>query len=198
MTYRKLRSVDIDLLRSDLNGTSLIANDTNLDISSLIENYESTLSELLKTHAPEKRRIITLMPHAPWYNDSINVEKRKCRKLERQWQTTRLCIDRELYMSQCTLVNQMIKDAKSDYYSKIITAKRSNQRVLFNTVDRLLHRRTEQRYPAAVSKDQLVNDYVAFFDTVYWVWLCYKSATRCHLLQCGIFRVSNYRYVQMM
>ena len=67
-------------------------------------------------------------------------------------------------MSQCTLVNQMIKDAKSDYYSKIITANKSNQRVLFNTVDRLLHRRTEQRYPAAVSKDQLVNDFVAFFD----------------------------------
>ena len=167
MTYRKLRSVDIDLLRSDLNGTSLIANDTNLDISSLIENYESTLSELLKTHAPEKRRIITLRPHAPWYNDSINVEKKKRRRLERQWRTTRLCIHRELYVSQCTLVNQMIKDAKSDNYSKIITENKSNQRVLFNTVDRLLHRRTEQRYPAAVSKDQLVNDYVAFFDTVY-------------------------------
>ena len=54
MTYRKLRSVDIDLLRSDLNGTSLIANNTNMDISSPIENYESTLSELLNTHAPKK------------------------------------------------------------------------------------------------------------------------------------------------
>ena len=74
MTFRKLRSVDIDL-----NGTSLIANNTILDISSLIENYESTLSELLDTHAPEKRRIIILRPHAPWYNDSINVEKKKVR-----------------------------------------------------------------------------------------------------------------------
>ena len=67
-------------------------------------------------------------------------------------------------MSQCTLVNQMINDAKSDYYSKIITENKSNQRVFFNTVNRLLYRRTEQRYPAAFSKDQLANDLVAFFD----------------------------------
>lgn len=121
------------------------------------------LSGLLDIHAPVKRRTIILRPHAPWYNDSINDEKKKRRRLERRWRATRLSIDRELYVNQCALVNQVISEAKSNYYSAIIAENKSNQRVLFNTVDRLLHRKTEKHYPTVTSKDQLVNNFAVFF-----------------------------------
>ena len=43
ITNRKLKSVDIDSLRSDVMQSSLIVYNTDPNISFLIENYESTL-----------------------------------------------------------------------------------------------------------------------------------------------------------
>ncbi|XP_044167945.1 cilia- and flagella-associated protein 91-like isoform X1 [Acropora millepora] len=68
-------------------------------------NFEITLTNLLNTHAPIKKRAITLRPYAPWYNDSIDVEKRKRRKLERRWRKSSLNTDRQLCITQCGIVN---------------------------------------------------------------------------------------------
>ncbi len=121
------------------------------------------MKETLKQHAPQKRRIITLRPLSPWYNEEINQEKRNRRKLERRWRSSRLCIDRQLYVKQCEIVNAMIKNAKIKYYSSVTSSNAHNQKVLFSTVDKLLHRKPEKRYPTASSTTELVNKFVDFF-----------------------------------
>ena len=57
----------------------------------------------------------------------------------------------------------MIKDAKTTYYSFVISNNRYNQKVLFNTVDKLLHRKQEKRYPTTSSTTELVNNFGDFF-----------------------------------
>ena len=81
----------------------------DMEVTPLVANFESTLTSLLDTHAPTKKRTIILRPHAPWYNDSIHVEKKKRRKLERRWGKSGLFIDWELYITQCGVTNDMIK-----------------------------------------------------------------------------------------
>ena len=110
-----------------------------------------------------KLRIITLRPSASWYNESINEAKRKRRRLEHRWRKSRLCIDRQLYAEQCKAVNDMLKQAKVSYYSSIISENKSNQSILFNTVDKLLHRKPEKRYPTALSTLELSNTFADFF-----------------------------------
>ncbi|CAB4013870.1 Hypothetical predicted protein [Paramuricea clavata] len=127
------------------------------DLSVLIDKYENTLKETLQQHAPQKRRIITLRPLSPWYNEEIGQEKRNRRKLERRWRASGLCIDRQLYVKQCETVNAMIKNAKTTYYSSVISSNAHNQKVLFSTVDKLLHRKPEKRYPTASSTTELRN-----------------------------------------
>ena len=85
ITYRKLRSVDTKLLQTDIMSSTLLSDYRDMEVTPLVENFESTLTSLLDTHAPTKKRTIILRPHAPWYNDSIDVEKKKRRKLEQQW-----------------------------------------------------------------------------------------------------------------
>jgi hypothetical protein len=68
------------------------------DLSVLIDKYENALKETLQQHAPQKRRIITLRPLSPWYNEEIGQEKRNRRKPERRWRVSGLCIDRQLYV----------------------------------------------------------------------------------------------------
>ena len=129
----------------------------------LVANFEITLTNLLDRHAPIKKRTITLRPYAPWYNDSIDVEKKKRRKLERRWRMSSLSTDRQLYITQCGIVNDMIRDAKSVYCSSIIAENKGNLKVLFQTIDRLLQRKQEPRFPTSTSNERLANEFAAFF-----------------------------------
>ena len=54
----------------------------------------------------------------------------------------------------------MIRDAKSIYYSFIIAENKGNQKVLFQTIDQLLERKQEPRFP---SSEQLANEFATFF-----------------------------------
>ena len=154
ITYRKLRSVDTKLLQTDIMSSTFLSDYRDMEVTPLVANFESTLTSLLDTHAPTKKRTIILRPHAPWYNDSIDVEKKKRRKLEQQWRKLGLCIDRELYITLSGVTNDMIKNAKFNHYSSIITENKGNQ---------LLHRKSELCYPTSSSNEQLVNDFAAFF-----------------------------------
>ena len=107
--------------------------------------------------------IFTLRPSAPWYNEEIGKAKRHRRRLERRWRASRLCIDKEIYIKQCQIVNDMIKEAKTTYYSSAISNNKYNQKVLFDTVDKLLHRKPEKYYPTTSSKTELVNNFGDFF-----------------------------------
>ena len=89
-SYRKLRSVNMDSFNDDLKQSDLLTTNT-FDLTGLIEKYENTLTETLQRHAPLKRRMITLRPSAPWYHEGISEAKRKRRKLERRWRSSRLC-----------------------------------------------------------------------------------------------------------
>ena len=137
--------------------------DDDYDLPVLIDKYESTLKKTLQKHAPLKRRLINIRPSSPWYNEDIGKEKRKRRKLERRWRRSGLCIDRQLYVKQCETVNAMIKNAKTTYYTSVISNNAHNQNVLFKTVDKLLHRKPERQYPTTSSKFELVNRFADFF-----------------------------------
>ena len=81
--------------------------DDDYDLPVLIDKYEKTLKETLQKHAPLKRRLITIR----W----------------RRWRTSGLCIDRQLYVKPCEVVNTMIKKAKTTYYTSIISNNAHNQ-----------------------------------------------------------------------
>ena len=94
---------------------------------------------------------------------TLTEKTRKRRKLERRWRKSRLVIDRELYKEQCQAVSSLIKKAKENYYSNIIQENKGNQKILFSTISRLLHQKTEKCYPIAPSSEVLANRFADFF-----------------------------------
>ena len=139
--YRKLRNINMDSFNEDLRKSNF---NSDSELPTIIDQYEKTLEETLQKHAPLKRRTITLRLSAPWYNEEIGKSKRHRRRLERRWRASRLCIDKEIYIKQCQIVNDMIKEAKTTYYSSAISNNKYNQKILFHTVDKLLHRKTRE------------------------------------------------------
>ena len=161
-TYRKLRSVDMDAFRSDLSSSKLFLSPAD-SVGELCDQYNSQLSQLVEACAPLRRRVLTSRPSAPWYSTEIASEKTKRRKFERRWRKSQLHIDRQLFEDQCVLVRNMVKNAKQSYYSSIISENASDQKALFNTVDRLLYRRTDRQYPSCESSLELCNNFSDFF-----------------------------------
>ena len=130
--YRRLRNIDMDSFNDDLRKVNF---SSDAELPTIIDRYEKTLKETLEKHAPLKQGTVTLRPSAPWYNEEIGKAKRQRRRLERRWRASRLCIDREMYVKQCQIVNDMIRDAKKTYYSSVISNNKHNQKVLFKVLD---------------------------------------------------------------
>ena len=159
--YRKLRSLDMESFLSDVADCPLVI-DPSSDLDHLVQQYDTLLRSIMDKYAPVKRRVVTIRPAAPWYTNEVSVEKSKRRRLERKWRRTRLQADRQEYTRQCCVVNNLIKSLKSSYYTTIITENSTDQRVLFNTVSKLLQKQSTARYPSSCS-DALANSFADYF-----------------------------------
>ena len=93
----------------------------------------------------------------------MSTEKKKRRHLERKWRTTRSEADHKQYVTQCKVVNEMIVHAKEKYYAALIDENKGNQCVLFRTVDKLLHRKSDARFPSCCSDKLLAEQFNEFF-----------------------------------
>ena len=143
--------------------TSPLLQDQAVELNALVDQYDNVLRSLLDLYAPLKRRTVTLRPSAPWYKPEVVVQKNIRRRLERKWRSTRLLCDREQYVHQCYVVNNLIESLKSTYYTDIINEHSSDQRILFKTVEKLLQKSTNKRYPPSFDDTALANSFADFF-----------------------------------
>ena len=126
--------------------------------------YDSTLSGLLQEHAPLKKRVATIRPATPWYDDQLRAEKVKRRRLERIWCKNKLTINREMFVKQCKCVNRLISDSTMKFYADIIKDNSSTPRVLFSTFQKLLHLKAAPKLPSHENAIDLVNTFAEFFE----------------------------------
>ena len=67
------------------------------------------------------------------------------------------------YLEQCNVVNAMLYKAKEQHYSAVIQDNVHDSKLLFRTVDKLLQRNIDKRYPSANSDQELTNAFADFF-----------------------------------
>ena len=162
---RKLRSIDKDQFVQDIKDSSLMNHQDFRDVSALSGCFDNTLRSLLDHYAPIKKYTVTVRPAAPWYSDNIKQEKAKRRKLERCWRSTKLTIDRELYMKQSKSVNQLIHESKMKFYTNVIEENTNNQRVLFSCFAKMLNTSAAKKLPTHECPRNLANMFADYFDS---------------------------------
>ena len=160
--YRKLKNIDYEKFCADILESGILTSSIS-NPSDAIDNYDKILNTVLNRHAPLKQRVITVRPNSEWYSTEISIQKAIRRKLERRWRSSRLAVDREIYVNQCYHVNTMIYEAKMNYYSAIIHDHQLNQKQLFKTVSKILHSKPSPKFPTCDSTDQLVNSFADYF-----------------------------------
>ena len=133
VTFRKLKSVDINSFNEDIGHSRLFLESPN-DLTGEVELYNSELLAILDNHAPLATQQITICPAAPWYTDKI-----KCKSLIGGWQVTRQPSDRLNFTRQCHRVSELLSASRSQYYSELVKENKHDQRKLFGTVYKINH-----------------------------------------------------------
>ena len=82
--------------------------------------------------------------------------------VERRWRRTKLPMDRQLFIAQCRAVNNLIFSSKKSHYNSVINDNQSDYKLLFKTIDNLLHRTCDTPYPSCNSPSELANTFVKF------------------------------------
>ena len=85
------------------------------------------------------------------------------RRLECLWRRSELNVDREMYVQQCKMVNELIYQSKMRYYSGIIEDSQLDQKRLFGVVSSLLHVKMEIRLPSYNDSSRLAEAFADFF-----------------------------------
>ena len=163
VSVRKLNGIDVTSFPRDIEGSVLFQHQE--DLHSTVNNYDEVLRSLLDKHAPLKERVVTVRPSALWYSAEVTTEKRKGRQLERKWRASELQSDRMQYVHQCSVVNNLSKSLKSQYFSSTIKENSGNQKLLFKTVQKLLQNPTVDNYPPSESNHTLADEFATFFTT---------------------------------
>ena len=83
--------------------------------------------------------------------------------MERRWRRTKLSADRQLFIDQCRVVNNLLCSSKKSYYTSLINDNQSDYKLLFKAIDNLLHRNCDTPYPPSNSLSELANKFVEFF-----------------------------------
>ena len=138
-------------------------NITGNTISECINKYNSTLAEVLDTHAPLITKTIKLRPNAPWYTDKIRASKRQRRKAERRFRKTKLTVHHEMYRKECQTVNSLIQTTRTEHYSQKIIENSRDQRALYKITNNLLQKEIDPPLPTHESVDKLCDQFANFF-----------------------------------
>ena len=160
VTYRSWKSVDHDQLRNDIG--EAFSDFTCSDVESAVHNYNEVLQHIVDKHAPEKTRVVTIRPDAPWYNSKLAEEKRLKRKYERKYNRSQLAIDRELYCHQRDKYNNLLNTTKQDYFKNKVESATSTKE-LFKVCNNLLNRTNENVLPSHNCGTELANRFVNYF-----------------------------------
>ncbi len=162
ITYRKWKSLDISSFEADIQQSEIVQQPAD-SVTEIVEQYYSVLEGLLEKHIPLKKNTILIRPAAEWYTEEIAEAKSERRRLERYWRFSRLEIDRQLHAAQCRVVQNLLDKARCQYYNNIIKENSGDQKVLYKTVNKLLHRKAETPLPSHTSLEELAERFADFF-----------------------------------
>ena len=137
---------------------------TPLDLDVLVEDYTTTLSQVLDRHAPLKTKTVRARPKVPWYTSEIAEAKRRRRKAERRWRRTRSQEDLLAFKKLKNHVTYLSTRAKRAFYPDFVNDNSEDQGKLFRATRGLLLPRNELCFPEYTDNSILANDIGRFFD----------------------------------
>jgi hypothetical protein len=162
VSYRKIKSIDLDMLSNDIQSSTLCS-DTSNNLDGLVKQYDAVLRELLDTHAPLQSRTFVERPLVPWISDKIIEAKKIRRKCEKKWRKSGLTVHKEMYLVEKQRVKALMINAKKEHFKVQFQECAGDQARTFKVAEQILHRKGPPALPKHDSLQSLVNEFSQFF-----------------------------------
>ena len=135
------------------------------NIDTAVRTYNSTLTDIIDNHAPQKSRIVAVRADKPWYTAELSQEKRLRRKYKWKYKQSKLTVDKLQLQEQRHKYNALLNSTKKDYIkNKIENAESSKD--LYKTCDKLLNREQKAILPSYNCAQSLPNTFVNYLNEI--------------------------------
>ena len=162
ITFWQYKKIDKERFLADLEESNLIKEPVDT-LEELIDQYNSTLCDLLNKHAPLKTKNITIWPIVHWYSyetKSLKVIRRKC---ENRWRASKLTVHRQAYNEARNAVTGDIAKAKTNHFKTRVDECGNDQKALFRVIDEILHTKDKKSLPQHSELNYLLQQFSDFF-----------------------------------
>jgi len=162
-SFRRLHSIDIGSFLTDLKFSALIT-DPPKSLGSLLVAYNSTLSFLLDKYAPVISKLTKRQsPSNPWFTPALRAFRSTLRHAENLSKCTHSAPDLSLFKSLRNQYHKLILASKKQYYSNLVSSSSGNPRRLWQTINKLLHRKSSSPLPSTTPGTSLADSFASFF-----------------------------------
>ena len=163
ISYRKLKSINMEALRNDLSKSDLCNNTLSLELNDLVSCYNETLTSTLDRHAPLITKSVTKRPVVPWFSQELKLAKKERRHAERKWRRTKLDCDFRIYKAKKNRATFEMKKARKEYYTSFIQENSYDPRKLFRSAKTLFNHEKELHFQGHPDNMTLADDIGNFF-----------------------------------
>jgi hypothetical protein len=161
LTYRKLREINIPKLTADIKQSSLCTEPAN-NLNDLVLQFDTTLLQLLDSHAPVVTKTVTVRSQSPWFSDELRDAKQQKRRAERKYTKSHLEVDKQIYKEHCRSYKNLLDTAKADFHRSSILD--SDTKDLFRIIDKLSNPNSERTLPKHESMNEMADRFADYFD----------------------------------
>ena len=158
-TDRKINSIDMDVFRQDLRATKLCRDFETMDLQTLVDTYNTELGLLLDKHAPVISKTVRHSMRCPWYDNTVHTARKHTRDAERRYRKFKSVETYAMFRKREEQYHLTLQSAKTEYYRDLIDSNMGNQRKLFRTLNKIMHREQKNPLPDHSSSHQLANDF---------------------------------------
>ena len=168
ITFRKTKKIKLPEFKRDLSKHLAKTNPNEKQygyklLDSLVDKYESC-TEVLNTHAPLQKKLVTVRKATPWNTEDIREAKIAKRKAEKRWRKNKNHVNFEIFKEKRNNYNNILKNLRSKHLKNEIQKNKGNSKALFKIVNSVLNRKTESPMPPHADNKQLASDFAKFFD----------------------------------
>ena len=156
--FRNYKKLNINNLTNDI--TSVVSKiNYNLPLTELVDEYNTQLEKLHNKHCPLLNKTVRVDLSNPWYDSTIYNLRIERRKDERKWRKNKNEQTRKVYVEARKKVNDAAESQKTKYYSDSIKNCNSNQKQLYNVLNKLIGS-NDILLPTSATSDDMNNFFI--------------------------------------
>ncbi|XP_070549536.1 uncharacterized protein [Ptychodera flava] len=164
ISRRDFRTVNIDVFQDEIS-TKLSTYPLDFDAEAISTFYCDTVTEILDTVAPIKKKLVTEKVRAPWYCEELLMLRKNVRRLESKYRSTKLEIDRQIFLIKRIEYFRRCDELKADYHRARI--QEADDKKLFKIVSELSDTKAinAKALPSEIPLKELPSRFLSYFNS---------------------------------